>query len=114
MFDFQHWASPLVLTASRNQRYVVMDQFSLSPFSIKINWPNLVRVPAYGLCRRRLPGVGECRCMPANCRAIAPRRLRALPESFAYRLWYTSGPGARVVIAWNDLVPADISTAAGR
>jgi len=32
-----------------------------------------------------------------------------LPESFAYRLWYTSGVGARVVITWNDPKPADIT-----
>jgi lipoprotein-anchoring transpeptidase ErfK/SrfK len=32
-----------------------------------------------------------------------------LPESFAYRLWYTSNVGARVVITWNDPVPADIT-----
>lgn len=32
-----------------------------------------------------------------------------LPESFALKLWYTSGVGARVVIAWNELKPADIA-----
>jgi hypothetical protein len=31
-----------------------------------------------------------------------------LPESFALRLWYMSNPGARVVIAWNELSPAEI------
>ncbi len=31
-----------------------------------------------------------------------------LPESFALRLWYTSNVGARVVIAYNELAPAEI------
>ncbi len=32
-----------------------------------------------------------------------------MPESFALRLWYMSNVGARVVIAWNELTPADIA-----
>jgi hypothetical protein len=32
-----------------------------------------------------------------------------LPESFALRLWHLSKVGARVVIAWNELAPAEIS-----
>jgi lipoprotein-anchoring transpeptidase ErfK/SrfK len=32
-----------------------------------------------------------------------------LPESFALRLWHLSKVGARVVIAWNELSPAEIS-----
>jgi hypothetical protein len=32
-----------------------------------------------------------------------------MPESFALRLWYLSNVGARVVIAWNELTPADIA-----
>jgi hypothetical protein len=32
-----------------------------------------------------------------------------MPESFALRPWYLSNVGARVVIAWNELTPADIA-----
>ena len=32
-----------------------------------------------------------------------------LPDSLALRLWYTTRVGARVVIAWDELTPAEIS-----
>src|SRR5581483_1642406 len=32
-----------------------------------------------------------------------------LPESFALRLWYTTRVGARVVIAWDEVAPAEIA-----